>query len=74
MNQSSIIRRNINRLCVMHGIGITALERRVGLGNGTICRWAVNSPSVSNLAKVADFFGVSIDDLLREEPNAEAEG
>ena len=74
MIETSTIRRNIKRLCMMQGIGIPTLEQAVGLGNGTICRWSTSSPSVANLQKVADYFHVPIESLLREEPNAEPEG
>lgn len=72
--QNSTIRTNIKRLCMMQGISIPTLEKAVGLGNGTVCRWSTSSPSVANLQKVADYFHVPIGTLLREEPNEEPEG
>lgn len=54
----------IKMLCDKHGITIAALERTLNLGNGTIRRWATTSPSVDNLKLVADYFRVSIDELI----------
>lgn len=40
------------------------LERKVGIGNGTISRWDISSPKSDTLQQVADYFGVSVDYLL----------
>ena len=62
---------NIIALCASKGITISRLEKSVGLGNATIKRWNTCSPSVENIKKVADFFGVKIDDLIKKK-NQEA--
>lgn len=54
----------IKQLCEANNTSITRLERDCGLANATIRRWEVASPSVENLARVADHFGVSVDYLL----------
>lgn len=54
----------IQELCVKNKTNITKLERDCGLANATIRRWENASPSADNLAKVADYFGVSVDYLL----------
>ncbi len=58
---------NIEALCAEKGINISQLERDVGLANATIRRWVSCSPTVENIKKVADFFGVTVDELLKEE-------
>lgn len=61
---------NIVAKCKEKGITISALEKKVDLGNATIKGWAKSSPSANNLKKVADYFGCTVDDLLKEEsPN-----
>lgn len=55
---------NIRRLCSKKPISIAKLERETGISNGTISRWDTSSPTIDNVRKVADFFGVSVDDLL----------
>lgn len=59
---------NISRLCKERKISIAKLEREVGLGNATIRGWIKSSPTVDYLKRVADFFDVTIDDLLRPSP------
>lgn len=55
---------NIRRLCSKKPVSIAKLERETGIGNGTISRWDTSSPSVENVQKVAEYFGVSIGELL----------
>lgn len=63
-----MILKNITRLCKEKGVSIAKLERETGIGNGTISRWGISSPTISNVKAVADFFGVSVDALLQEVP------
>lgn len=55
---------NIRRLCSKKPVSIAKLERETGIGNGTISRWDTSSPSIENVQKVADYFGVTVNDLL----------
>lgn len=54
----------IKFLCNLHGISIPKLEERLGFGAGTISKWKKSSPSVDNLQKVAEYFHLTLDDLL----------
>jgi transcriptional regulator with XRE-family HTH domain len=56
--------------CREKGTNVSELERRCGLANATIRRWRTSSPSVDNLAKVADALEVSIDYLLGRVPES----
>ena len=47
-------------------ISIAKLDRDTGLGNATIRGWARSSPTVDKLKAVADYFGVTVDELLQE--------
>ena len=58
---------NIKALCKREGVTVKALEEICNLGNGTIRRWNDTPPSVDRIARVASFFGVSIDELIKEE-------
>lgn len=62
-----MIYEKIAALCKERSISISRLEKEVGIGNGTIGRWSISSPTVENLKKVADYFGVSVDRLLAED-------
>ena len=55
----------IKQLCEKNETNIAKLETDLGLGRGTIYKWATVSPSVVNLKKVADYFHVSLDELMR---------
>ena len=61
-----MIYSNIEARCKAAGISISALEKAVGLGNGTIKGWTDGNPRVDKLKLVADFFGCTVDELLKE--------
>ena len=61
-----MIYENIIKLCKERNISIARLERECHLGNATVRGWAVSSPSIANVQKVADFFGVTVNDLIKE--------
>lgn len=56
----------IRALCKERGITLAELERNAGLGNGVIARWGETNPRVDKLKAVADFFGVTVDELLKD--------
>lgn len=56
----------IKDLCEANGTTLKALERNLSLGNGTIRRWDDSAPSVDKLVRVANYFGVSVNDLLKD--------
>ena len=55
---------NIQRLCEERNITISGLEKACGLGNGTIKEWRQRDPSVGRLQKVAEYFGLTVNDLI----------
>lgn len=63
-----MILENITRLCKERNVSIAKLERETGIGNGTIGRWGTSSPSVENVRKVAEYFGVTVDALIASMP------
>ena len=46
---------------------LAELERTLGLGNGTIARWDKCEPGVIRVSRVADYFGVTVDELLKSD-------
>lgn len=62
-----MILERIRKLCEVNNTSIFALEKKLGFGNGTISRWDNSSPTVANLKKVADYFGVTMEELLSQE-------
>ena len=67
--------KTIRKLCEVNNTSIFALEKKLGFGNGTISRWDNSSPTVAKLKMVADFFGVTMEELLsQEEPEEQKVG
>ena len=60
----------VTKLCEQEGIKIAQLERKMDFGNGTIRKWDKTFPSADKLAKVADYFNVTVDYLLGREESA----
>lgn len=57
----------VKRLCEEKGTTFAALERALDFGGGSIRKWDKAVPAGDRLAKVADYFGVSVDYLLGRE-------
>lgn len=56
---------SINYLCELNLTNYSQLEKELGFGNGTIRKWSVSSPGVDKLLKLANYFGVSVDYILK---------
>lgn len=57
----------IRAICNSKGMSIAKLEKTVGISNGVIGKWGKSSPTVDKLKKVADYLGVTVDDLLKKD-------
>lgn len=57
---------NIYNLCITKNMFISNLEEELGFSNGSIYRWDINTPSIGKVLKVAEYFGVSVDSLIKE--------
>ena len=57
----------IRELCKERGTNIMRMEQTLGFGNGTVNRWGKNEPSVTKVKAVAEFLGVTVDELLKDE-------
>ena len=66
--QNKIIVNNIRTLAATRGTNIAAIERELGIGNGTIGKWAkaAKSPPYETLYKIATHFGVTVAELTGE--------
>lgn len=53
--------------CKSQGISLPKLEEKLGFGAGTISKWDKSAPSIDKLTKVAEYFNVTIDELLGRE-------
>ena len=55
----------IKKLAKEHGTNLANLERELGISNGVIRRWDNASPTCDKILRIADYFSVSVDELLR---------
>ena len=65
-----MILKNIKEKCKEKGLSIFALEKKAGIGNGTIARWEKSSPTLDNLQAVAKVLECTVDNLLHDEDAA----
>ena len=56
---------NVKKLCADRNISIAKMERDCDIGNGTSAKWK-DGPSLMTAKKIADYFGIAIEDLLKE--------
>lgn len=64
----------IDGLVKEHGISGAELIRQIGGSNGLYSQWKsrMQNPSNEKIKKIADYFGVSVDYLIGEEPTKKA--
>ena len=67
------ISRRIKEICAERGISVRKLERDIGVANGSVNRWASQSPSAETLQAAAERLGVSILFLLGKTDDIYAE-
>lgn len=60
-----MVYENIARLCKERKISIARLERSCKLGNGVISGWKNGQPRLDSAKSVADYFGVTVDELMK---------
>lgn len=54
----------IKQLCKMNEISFSRLEKELKLANGSISKWKKIVPGIDKVIKVANYFNVSVDDLV----------
>ncbi len=61
----------IKNLCKQHSIAVTALEKELGFGRGSIGKLRNGQTSAERLQRIADYFNVSVDYLMTGNDNTE---
>jgi len=56
---------NIKKICDDRKIAITQLEKKSGLGNGTIGKWRDVTPNMASLEAVAKALGLPTAELMK---------
>lgn len=56
-------------LCIQKGVSRSRAAAEMGMSNSTVTKWKKTgaTPSGETMAKIAAYFGVSVDDLLKQE-------
>ena len=49
------------------GISISKLEKECDIGHATIAKWDKSAPTLTSLKKIADYFGITVCELLDED-------
>lgn len=57
----------IKQLAKERGLTISQVEKECNIGKKSIYNWDDNNPSVDKVKRVADFFGTTVDELIKEE-------
>jgi transcriptional regulator with XRE-family HTH domain len=67
-----MIGNNIKVLRELKGISQEELAKSVGVHKSAVSKWekGIYSPKLEIIPKIADFFGVSIDELFSHEPTS----
>ena len=64
--------KNLVSICNERGTTPTAVVNELGIAVGSVTRWKNGAvPRDTTLQKLADYFGVTVDDLLKNEPQKE---
>ena len=62
---------NYVRLCKEKGVGITVASQEIGCSANAGKKWSEGSiPRKTTLLKLAEYFGVTVDDLMDGQPNS----
>lgn len=61
--------QNINNYCAVNGITIKEFERRCGLSNSVVHKWAIgkSTPTLSTLGKIVTATGIGMAEWLKDE-------
>lgn len=65
---------NIKMLCAKKGVSVGSVEKALKFSNGSICKWNESEPGIRKVQKVADYLGVSILEILENEPVEQGKG
>lgn len=63
MDNNKII-ESIKNMCKNNNITVTKLEETLGMSQGLIGRWTKSDPSLSKIVDIAEYFHVSLDDVV----------
>lgn len=71
---NELLVKTIRKLCKEHNITPSQLEVELNFGAGLISRWAKSSPSLDKIIDIADYFHVTLDEVVGHNQNAINDG
>ncbi len=73
MNNELLV-KTIRNLCKRNNIPVSQLENELNFGAGLISRWLKSSPSIDKIIDIADYFHISLDEVVgRDRSNINSE-
>lgn len=60
------IYNNIKAVCKSRGVSISKLEEDLGFTRSSLYKWDRHQLSIGNLKKVADYFNITVDELISD--------
>ena len=63
MNNELLV-KSIREQCKKNNITVSQLENTLNFGSGLISRWSKSSPSLDKIIDIADYFHVSLDEIV----------
>lgn len=61
---NELLVKSIRKLCKNNNVPVSQLENDLNFGAGLISRWNKSSPSLDKIVDIADYFHVSIDEVV----------
>ena len=61
---------NFLKLCARHKVTPAEVAREIGISRAAISKWRDGMPREATLVRVAEYFGVTVDELTGEKENA----
>lgn len=59
-----LVYQKIKLLCEKKNVSIYRLEKDLELSTGSVSKWGVSMPRADTLVKVANYLGVSVEELI----------
>lgn len=70
---NGMIVNSIKNLCKNNNITVSQLEKEIGLSQGLVSKWMNTTPSLDKAVDIADYFHVSLDEVVGRNQNLDDE-
>ena len=70
---NELIVSSIKQLCKSNNITVTQLEKEVGMSQGLVSKWKDKVPSLDKVIDIADYFHVTLDEVVGYNQNVDDE-